>query len=155
MLFTIGGEKASIHYVSNYPAVPEDFEDASWGNLTVKKASKAYTYGYQDADFSSIGLQLEKRNTHPPMVRTRLRLAENNKHLLFIDLRNEGEIEVNGELKLFAPHAIALSTDTILFEIKPGEEKTYQTEIPLSEEAFEIEVRCRLAGVRPSRIYVE
>lgn len=151
MLFTIGGEKAELYLNSNYQAVPEDFEDAGWGNLAVKAESKAYSYGYRDAGFDSIGLETEKRSVNPPIVLTRVMPAEDGSRSIVIGIRNKGTQVVDGNLNIYSPHNVKFDATTISFHIEGGEEKTYPLQLLEWQKEFEVEVRSDVPGVRPSR----
>lgn len=149
--FTIVGEKGDLHCVSNYPAVPEDFVDAKWGDLTIRPESKAFAYGYTDSDFGSIGLEREKRSVNPPRVRTCICPSEEKEWAVAIGVKNDSEIPVSGILRIYAPEDVLLGSREIPFAAEPGEEKEYLLEVLECHGEFEMEVRSDVAGVRPSR----
>jgi hypothetical protein len=155
MLFTIGGERGELYLNSNYPAVPEDFEDASWGDLTIKANSKAYAYGYKNTDFYSIGLEHIKRINNPAVIQTRIEPSQDYDQTLLIGMRNKGAESVRGVLKVYAKGKVTFSINEISFSINSGKEMYYPLEILNYDGAFEIEVRSEIPGVRPSRYAYE
>ncbi len=153
--FTIGGEKGDLRWNSNYPAVPEDFVDAKWGDLALRPGSKAFSYGYVDSDFASIGLEEEKRSVNPPRVRTCVFLSGHQENTVTVGLRNQSDVPVYGTLQVYAPEDVVFAARDITFEAGPGEEREYTLEVLECGGEFEMEVRSDTAGVRPSRGIIE
>lgn len=149
--FNNSGERGELYWIHNYQAVPEEFEDAKWGNLALKPDSKAFLFGHTDSDFASIGLEEEKRRENPPKARTCIYASDEKENTLVVGVKNIGRIPVAGFLRVYSTEGVELSSREIAFVAAPGEEKEYTLEVVKCSGIFELEVRSDVAGVRPSR----
>jgi hypothetical protein len=142
--------KGSWLIEQNYTARPEDFEDAKWGNITVKADSKAVEYGHIPRDFKSIGLVYGERRRNPPLVRTALtRDVKSGK--ISLEIRNDGTGAASGVITLHPGEGSAVDCTEVPFTLEPGEQAATVVGCIDPDRDILIEARSSVAGVRPSR----
>ncbi|MBQ4322242.1 MAG: right-handed parallel beta-helix repeat-containing protein [Oscillospiraceae bacterium] len=135
---------------SNMKAYAEDFTDPDWGDISVKADSTAWQYGYADGDFYSIGLQKALRRENPVTVHTTVQWTP-GENAVRIGLRNKEAVAVCGKLTFHTSGEVKPETESLYFEVAPGEEKFYAVNAEGLRDASLFEVRSNVPGVRPAR----
>ena len=156
LLRTIDGRMGDLHLRSNFVGQPDDLVAPEWGDLRVKADSAAQYYGYENAQFETIGLQEERRAQNPPTVRTCIEYTPGSTQLR-IGLRSERGGDVRGTLYLNASAELTLEQSALPFALAAGEEQWLTVPVHAADDAAAspddpvIDVYSDVPGVRPAR----